>query len=92
MSLLLDTHALTWFLENDTHLSMRARATPEDAGNRCHVSDAAAWESGIKHAPGKLDLPVLYEVLFTERLESLGFHVLPIRHAHPHQMVKLPKY
>lgn len=92
MNLLLDTHALIWFLEDDPRLSARVRATLEEAGNRCHVSDVTAWEAGIKHALGKLDLPVPYEELFPERLESLGFLVLPIRHAHLHQMVKLPKH
>ena len=54
------------------------------------MSDATAWEAGIKHSLRKLKLPVPYEELFPNRLEALGFHVLPIRHAHLHEQVKLP--
>ena len=90
MRLLLDTHALIWFLEDDPKLSQRARAAIGDAGNRRSISDATAWEAGIKHALGKLRLPVPYEELFPGRLEALGFRVLPIKHAHLYEMVRLP--
>ena len=90
MRLLLDTHALIWFLEDDPKLSQRARAAIGDVGNRRSISDATAWEAGIKHTLGKLRLPVPYEELFPGRLEALGFRVLPIKHAHLHEMVRLP--
>ncbi len=92
MNLLLDTHALIWFLEDDPRLGRQARAAIADAGNRSFVSDATAWEAGIKHALGKLRLPVPYEELFPGRVVALGFDVLPIRHGHLHQMVKLPPH
>ena len=92
MNLLLDTHALIWFLEDDARLSGPARAAISDAGNRSHVSDATAWEAGIKHSLGKLELPVPYEALFPGRLVAEGFHVLPIRHPHLHRLVALPKH
>jgi PIN domain nuclease of toxin-antitoxin system len=61
--LLLDTHALIWFLEDDPKLSQTARAAISDAGNQSYISDATAWEAGIKLALSKLKLPVAYEVL-----------------------------
>ena len=92
MNLLLDTHALIWFLENDPRLSDRARSVISDPVNYCYVSDVSAWEADIKHSLGKLKLPVAYEILFPARLLELGFHSLPIRHAHLHQIVHLPFY
>ena len=90
MTLLLDTHALIWFLEDDPQLGGHARAAIGDPANQCFVSDATAWEVCIKHALGKLKLPVPFEELFPGRVVELGFHVLPIRHAHLHQLVRLP--
>ncbi len=90
MNLLLDTHALIWFLEDDARLSRQARAAISDAGNRSYVSDATAWEAGIKQSLGKLSLPVPYAALFPARLEAEGFHILPIRHAHLHRLIALP--
>lgn len=46
MNLLLDTHALIWFLEDDARLGRHARAAISDAANRSYVSDATAWEVG----------------------------------------------
>ena len=90
MNLLLDTHALIWFLEDDPKLSDRARAAIGDAGNRSHVSDATAWELCIKVSLGKLKTPVAFEELFPTRLEALGFLALPIRHVHLHGLLQLP--
>ena len=90
MNLLLDTHTLIWFLEDDPKLSASARAAIGDAENRSHVSDATAWEVCIKVSLGKLKTPVPFEELFPARVESLGFHVLPIRHLHLHAALHLP--
>jgi PIN domain nuclease of toxin-antitoxin system len=92
MNLLLDTHALIWFLENDSQLSALARSAISDPVNCCYVSDASVWEVGIKHSLGKLKLPVAFEILFPARLLEKGFHSLPIRHVHLHQIVHLPFY
>ena len=90
MNLLLDTHALIWFLNDDARLGRQARAAISDAANRSYVSDVTAWEAGIKFSLRKLDLPAPHEKLFPGLLEKLGFYVLPIRHEHLHRMVTLP--
>ncbi len=92
MNLLLDTHALIWFLENDARLSRQARLAIEDLTNRTYVSDATAWEMGIKVSSGKLELPVPYGELFPVKIENLGFHILPIQHRHLHLMITLPHH
>lgn len=90
MNLLPDTHALIWFLEEDPRLSRKARASISNLENKSYVSDASAWEAGIKDSLGKLKLPVAYEDLFPGRLKTLGFHIQPICHAHLHRLVRLP--
>ena len=50
MRLLPDTHALIWFLEDDARLGRQARAAICDGANESLVSDATAWEAGIKHS------------------------------------------
>lgn len=46
MNLLLDSHALIWFLEDDERLSGEARAAVSDPANLCFVSDATLGNWG----------------------------------------------
>lgn len=48
MRLLLDTHALLWWVEDDPQLSPVARRQIADERNDCLVSLASAWEMAIK--------------------------------------------
>jgi len=41
MRVLLDTHALLWFLAGDSRLSRRARTTIESRDHVCLLSDAS---------------------------------------------------
>lgn len=60
MRLLLDTHALLWWLAGDaTRLSAHARAAIETDENEVYVSAASAWEISTKHRLGKLDAAIL---------------------------------
>lgn len=54
MTLLLDTHALLWWLSGDRALSEAARAAIGDEDNRVLVSAASAWEIATKVRIGKL--------------------------------------
>ncbi len=90
MKLLIDTHALIWFLEDDPKLSATARAVVEDAANERWVSMASGWEMAIKSQIGKLKLPLAFEGLFPGALESLGFSILPIQAGHLHRYHALP--
>jgi PIN domain nuclease of toxin-antitoxin system len=90
MKLLLDTHALIWFLVNDPKLSTVAREGIEEPANGRWVSTASGWEMAIKSQRGKLDLPRPFEVLFPGTLEALGFSILPIQAGHLHRYHALP--
>jgi PIN domain nuclease of toxin-antitoxin system len=52
--LLLDTHALLWWLDGDRRLSRKARAAIGDTHNTVFVSAASAWEITTKARLGKL--------------------------------------
>jgi len=54
--LLLDTHALLWWLA-DEGLTTHARDTIADPANIVMVSAVSAWEISIKKALGKLAAP-----------------------------------
>ncbi len=57
MTLLLDTHAFLWWLDDPELLSKPARKAIGDGKNTVYVSAAVAWEIAIKKALGKLDAP-----------------------------------
>ncbi len=90
MNLLLDTHALLWFLTNDPGLSAVARSAVEDERNRSFVSAASLWEIAIKVALGKLTLPAPYARIFPEQLELNGLPLLPITPGHCATLLTLP--
>ena len=56
MKLLLDTHALLWWLADDQRLGAKARTRIDDPGNEVLVSHVSLWEIAIKVGIGKLRL------------------------------------
>jgi PIN domain nuclease of toxin-antitoxin system len=72
--LLLDAHALLWWLADDAELSDEAKAAIADPMNEVLVSAATVWEIGIKRALGKLRAPDG----LVAALEPAGFGALPI--------------
>jgi hypothetical protein len=62
MKLLLDTHALLWWLTDDPKLSVQAMKAIADEKNSIFVSAASAWEIATKQRIGKLEhLPGVVE-------------------------------
>jgi PIN domain nuclease of toxin-antitoxin system len=86
VNLLLDTHALLWWLEDSKSLKGPAREAIMDAGNLVFVSAATVWEIRIKHALGKLSLPPD----FREVLRAQPFLFLDITAEHAHAVGELP--
>lgn len=54
MRLLVDTHALLWWLDGDRRLSLKARRAIANESNTILVSAASAWEITTKARLGKL--------------------------------------
>ena len=86
MDLLLDTHALLWWLADDPKLGPGARAHIAKSTNAVYVSAAAAWEIAVKRAAGKLEAPGDIR----EWIEEEGFLELPIEVAHAVASAELP--
>jgi len=78
---LLDTHALVWWLEAKENLSRKATETIEDSETVVFVSAASGWELAIKMQIGKFKSAELVRVLERE-IEKEGFIELPISMEH----------
>jgi PIN domain nuclease of toxin-antitoxin system len=57
VNVLLDTHTLLWWLDDNPRLGGPSRAVIRDRQNVVVVSAATAWEIAIKRARGRLDAP-----------------------------------
>ncbi|HEV2187376.1 MAG TPA: type II toxin-antitoxin system VapC family toxin [Stellaceae bacterium] len=87
MRLLLDTHAILWWLMDDRHLSGTAAAALDDATNELFVSAVAAYEIGYKQGLGRL--PLLPEGL-PRRLQRASITVLALSLSHALAAAALP--
>lgn len=78
MRLLLDTHALLWFVAGDTNLSPMARTAVADPINEVFVSTATAWEIATKHRLGRLPGAGPLAIDISSELSARGFNELPV--------------
>jgi PIN domain nuclease of toxin-antitoxin system len=85
--LLLDTHALLWWLGDDPILRTEARDAISDPESWVAVSAASAWEISIKQAVGKLRAPSG----LASTLEANNLIELPISLAHALRAGELPR-
>jgi PIN domain nuclease of toxin-antitoxin system len=83
---LVDTHALLWFLAGDEQLSRPARRLIEDPENVLLISAASIWEMAIKKSSGKLEVPDD----LPEIIRSQGFGVLAVDADHAWAVAQLP--
>jgi PIN domain nuclease of toxin-antitoxin system len=85
--LLLDTHTLLWWLNDDEKLGGRARGLIGDPANDVLVSAVSLWEITVKLRIGKLDADI-EEILGI--LPGQGFQRLDISDAHLVALAGLP--
>ena len=78
LRLLLDTHALIWWLAGDEALSRRARQAIADEANEISISGASAMEVATKYRIGTLAGGELLARDFEAIIASQGFRELPI--------------
>ena len=92
MQLLLDTHALIWWLSKDVKLSARAYKEIANPCNLVFVSAASAWEIAIKKSIKKLETPDdLVEQINAKNFQPLAITIeqalavekLPMHHQDP---------
>ena len=85
MRLLLDTHAVLWFLAGDPRLSASVQQVIADPQNHVFVSAVSAWEVAVKLRIGKLELD------FDRFLRELAvFDWLGVEHRHLRRLKDLP--
>lgn len=89
MKLLLDTHALLWWLADDPRLGQAARDIISDPANDILVSAASLWEIQVKMRVGKLRADI--QQILVEMQEQ-GFDLLAIAPAHLIVLGVLPRY
>ena len=78
MTLLIDSHVLLWWQEDDPRLSTRARQAIEGGDVTPCFSAASVWELAIKQAKRKLSLPTR----FVSELLNEGFVEIAISSRH----------
>ncbi len=82
MAILLDTHALLWWMIGDPRLSPRARAAVGAENSDVYVSAASAWELAMKVRLGKLPQAAALTHRLLETLAEQDFKRLAIRLEH----------
>lgn len=86
MKVLLDTHALLWFLYGDTQLGPNARSTIESAP--CVLSDLSLFEISLKVSKGKL----VVKSSLGNAARELGFERTGIDDRYLARMERLPRH
>lgn len=92
MRILLDTHVWLWLNGIAERLSPPAKAILVDGANELFLSAASTWEIAVKHAAGKLTLPMAPERYIPARLTENGIHPLSIHAAHTLRAGALPPH
>lgn len=87
MKLLLDTHALLWWLADDNRIGPQARNLIANPGNDVLVSVVSLWEVVVKQRAGKLNADIGSILAAVERND---FSLLAISPAHLLKLAVLP--
>jgi PIN domain nuclease of toxin-antitoxin system len=88
--LLLDTHALLWWIAGHRSLTHGATDAIGDPANEIFVSAASAWEIATKFRIGKLPEARLVAQDMSGEIASEGFIELPVTVAHAQRAGALP--
>ena len=78
MRLLLDTHALLWWVADSSRLSREAHRAIADETNDILVSAASAWEITTKHRLGRLPDAYMVTSDVAGAIADQGFEELPV--------------
>ncbi|MCF6355145.1 MAG: type II toxin-antitoxin system VapC family toxin [Candidatus Polarisedimenticolaceae bacterium] len=89
---LLDTHCWLWWNALPEQLSQQALDTITQGDNDILFSVISAWEISIKHALGKLKLPVEPSKYIPSRLAANRMTALPVQLEHMLRVNQLPHH
>jgi PIN domain nuclease of toxin-antitoxin system len=89
--MLLDSHALLWYLRGDEdRVPQRIRDAIEDTGTKIAVSVVSQWELMMKALAGRLDLPDAPEAFLFDLPRAEGFRVIDLQPRHVRALPELP--
>jgi PIN domain nuclease of toxin-antitoxin system len=86
--MLLDTHTLLWFLNNDSRLPVSVKQKIEET-ELVFVSSISIWEIAIKINIGKLNIQISFETI-KENMNALNIQELPIEFDDSLAYISLP--
>jgi PIN domain nuclease of toxin-antitoxin system len=92
LRILVDTQCWLWIAASPAKLSLQARSLVESTEHELLLSAASAWEIAIKHALGKLTLPLPPVRYVPTRMEMLRTSPLPIDLDHALRAAGLPPH
>ena len=92
MTLLIDTQALIWYVDQDHLLSPAAHAAMTDPGNILFLSAASIWEIAIKSGKNKLPLSLPYRDWMNKVISDLTLILLRITVDYANQQASLPPH
>ncbi|CAN5117920.1 type II toxin-antitoxin system VapC family toxin [soil metagenome] len=78
MRILLDTHALIWWMAGDPKLPVLVREVILDKTNAVFVSAVSAYEIAFKHRMGKLEMAERVARNFEWEIDQEGFNSLAV--------------
>ena len=92
MKLLIDSHALIWYVDQDNLLSPPAHAALSDPNNDLLFSAGSIWEISIKVGLGKLALSVPFSNWMASAISDLRLTILPITVQYAEVQAGLPRH
>lgn len=92
MRVLIDSHALIWYVDQDKLLSIASHTAISDPANDLLLSAGSIWEIGIKIGLGKLLLTQPFKVWMNQAISDLHVTVLPLTVEYVDVQSNLPKH
>jgi len=90
MRLLIDTHALIWYVDQDHLLSPASHAAISGPSSELLLSGVSIWEIAIKVSLKKLVLSLPYRAWIEKAIDDLRLTVLHITLDHADALLGLP--
>jgi len=92
MRVLIDSHALIWYVDQDNLLSLASHAAISDPANDLLLSAGSIWEIGIKVGLGKIVLTQPFKSWMNQAVSDLHVTVLPLSVEYVDVQSNLPKH
>ena len=92
MRILIDSHVLIWYVDQDNLLSPASHAAISDPTNDLLLSAGSIWEIGIKLGLGKIILTQPFKPWINQAISDLDVTVLPLSVEYVDVQSNLPRH